>query len=133
MGYLLVLQAFEDEEDGPGGQIEDYVVRLIALASQKADWELCGELARFLIALDASGEMLRRAISRVGLRNGALQVPGVNGSGTSTSMKGLGLALPMRTPSWSSALSQASSVSPGASADQGPSEATSSKESINSQ
>ena len=112
VGYLLVLQAFEDEEEGHDGQIEDYVVRLIALASQRGDWELCGELARFLIALDASGDMLRRAISRVGLRNGGLQVPGVNGSGTG--MKGLGLALPMRTPSWSS-LSPTSSLSPRAS------------------
>ncbi|RMJ25268.1 hypothetical protein PHISP_03844 [Aspergillus sp. HF37] len=112
VGYLLVLQAFEDEEDSPGGQVEDYVVRLIALASQKGEWELCGELARFLIALDASGDMLRRAISRVGLRqDGGLRVPGMNGSGTS--VKGLGLALPMRTPSWSSSLSPTSSVSPG--------------------
>lgn len=111
VGYLLVLQAFEDEEDSPGGQVEDYVVRLIALASQKGEWELCGELARFLIALDASGDMLRRAISRVGLRqDGGLQVPGMNGSGTS--VKGLGLALPMRTPSWSSSLSPTSSISP---------------------
>lgn len=95
VGYLLVLQAFEeDEEPGHEGQIEDYVVRLIALASQKGDWELCGELARFLIALDASGDMLRRTISRVGLTDQATNGPG-------TSMKGLGLALPIRTPSWS--------------------------------
>lgn len=120
VGYLLVLQAFEDEDDGHDGQIEDYVVRLIAIASQKGDWELCGELARFLIALDASGDMLRRAISRVGLRNGGLQVPSVNGS--APSMKGLGLALPMRTPSWSS-LSPTSSISPRAShADRRPSD-----------
>lgn len=112
-GYLLVLQAFEDEDDGPGGQIEDYVVRLIELASQKGDWELCGELARFLIALDVSGDMLRRAVSRVGLRNGALQVPEANGTGTG--IKGLGLTLPVRTPSLSSSLSRTSSLSPGAS------------------
>lgn len=109
VGYLLVLQAFEDEGDGNDGQIEDYVVRLIALASQQEDWELCGELARFLIALDASGDMLQRAISRVGLRNGASsQIPVVNGS---TSMKGLGLAAPIRSPSWAS-LSPTSSLSP---------------------
>ncbi|KAE8135486.1 RIC1-domain-containing protein [Aspergillus pseudotamarii] len=105
VGYLLVLQAFEDD-DGYEAPIEDYVVRLLVLASQKGDWELCAELARFLIALDGSGEMLRRAIERTGLRNGGLPGAGLNGSGTS--VKGLGLAI---TPSWSP-LSAASSVSP---------------------
>lgn len=103
VGYLLVLQAFEDEAEGHDTPIEDYVVRLIVLASQRSDWELCAELARFLIALDASGEMLRRAITRAGLRNGngtGLPGNGINGSGTS--VKELGLALPIRTPSWSS-------------------------------
>lgn len=109
VGYLLVLQAFEDEKEGHDAPIEDYVVRLIGLASQKGDWELCAELARFLIALDASGEMLRRAISRTGLRNGAGIQSGMNGSGTS--VKGLGLAVPIRTPSWSS-LSPTSSPIP---------------------
>lgn len=99
VGYLLVLQAFEDEE-GHEAPIEDYVVRLMALASQKSEWELCAELARFLIALDGSGEMLRRAVSRAGLRN-----PGYAGTG---SVKGLGLAI---SPSWSS-LSPTSSISP---------------------
>lgn len=114
VGYLLVLQAFEDEEQGHDGRIEDYVVRLIGLASQKGDWELCAELARFLIALDASGEMLQRAISRVGLRSR----PSINGSqsglasrsGSAASVKGLGLSLSARNPSWSS-LSPTSSVS----------------------
>ncbi|PLB43954.1 DUF1339 domain protein, partial [Aspergillus steynii IBT 23096] len=102
VGYLLVLQAFEDEE-GHEAPIEDYVVRLMALASQKSEWELCAELARFLIALDASGEMLRRAVSRAGLRNPG----GYAGTG---SVKGLGLGLAI-SPSWSS-LSPTSSISP---------------------
>ncbi|KAJ5893902.1 hypothetical protein N7495_005593 [Penicillium taxi] len=119
VGYLLVLQAFEDEEEDQGhdSRIEEYVVRLIGLALKKEDWELCAELARFLIALDASGEMLQRAISRVGLRSGTR--PSVNGnhsglpsrSGSATSVKGLGLSLPIRAPSWSS-LSPTSSLSP---------------------
>ncbi|KAJ5226938.1 uncharacterized protein N7469_006944 [Penicillium citrinum] len=113
VGYLLVLQAFEDEEHNHDGRIEEYVVRLIGLASQKGDWELCGELARFLIALDSSGEMLQRAISRVGLRrsptNGAH--PGLGSrTGSAASVRGLGLSLPVRTPSWSS-LSPTSSIS----------------------
>lgn len=100
VGYLLVLQAFEDEESHEA-PIEDYVVRLMALASQKSEWELCGELARFLIALDGTGEMLRRAVLRAGLRNNG----GYAGTG---SVKGLGLAI---SPSWSS-LSPTSSISP---------------------
>ncbi|KAJ5714146.1 uncharacterized protein N7483_011327 [Penicillium malachiteum] len=106
VGYLLVLQAFEDEDHGNDGRIEEYVVRLIGLASQKGDWELCGELARFLIALDASGEMLQRAIGRVGLRSWTSRNGSNSGfgsrSGSAAGVKGLGLSLPVRTPSWSS-------------------------------
>ncbi|KAJ5357177.1 hypothetical protein N7541_004335 [Penicillium brevicompactum] len=116
VGYLLVLQAFEDEEEEHDGRIEEYVVRLIALASQKGDWELCAELARFLIALDASGEMLQRAIARVGLRSnpgsstkGSLNAP--TGRFGAAGFQGLGLNLPMRSPSWSS-LSPTSTLSP---------------------
>ncbi|KAJ5336130.1 uncharacterized protein N7506_004152 [Penicillium brevicompactum] len=116
VGYLLVLQAFEDEEQEHDGRIEEYVVRLIALASQKGDWELCAELARFLIALDASGEMLQRAIARVGLRSnpgsstkGSLNAP--TGRFGAAGFQGLGLNLPMRSPSWSS-LSPTSTLSP---------------------
>ncbi|KAJ5684678.1 uncharacterized protein N7477_001023 [Penicillium maclennaniae] len=114
VGYLLVLQAFEDEEQGHDGRIEEYVVRLIGLASQKSDWELCAELARFLIALDASGEMLQRAIGRVGLRHRPSMNSAGSGlpsrTGSAASVKGLGLSLPVRTPSWSS-LSPTGSVS----------------------
>ncbi|KAJ5995460.1 hypothetical protein N7481_002437 [Penicillium waksmanii] len=113
VGYLLVLQAFEDEDHNHDGQIEDYVVRLIGLASRKGDWELCTELARFLIALDSSGEMLQRAISRVGLRRSPTNGthPGLGSrTGSAASVRGLGLSLPVRTPSWSS-LSPTSSVS----------------------
>lgn len=112
VGYLLVLQAFEDEEHNQDGRIEEYVVRLIGLASQKGDWELCAELARFLIALDSSGEMLQRAISRVGLRRSPNGTHSGLGSrvGSAASVRGLGLSLPVRTPSWSS-LSPTSSVS----------------------
>ena len=104
VGYLLVLQAFEDD-DGHEAPIEDYVVRLIALASHKSDWELCAELARFLIALDGSGDMLRRAVSRAGLRNGNGQV-----NGSSTTVRGLGLAI---TPPWSTSPASSLSLSMG--------------------
>lgn len=110
VGYLLVLQAMEDEgEGGHEAPIEDYVVRLIGLASQNSDWELCGELARFLIALDASGDMLRRAISRVGLRNAVQSGGGLTSNGSGITSKGLGLDI--YSPPWPT-LSPTSSVSP---------------------
>lgn len=105
VGYLLVLQSFEDEEDGSDGRIEDYCVRLLSLASAKGIWDLCAELARFLIALDGSGDMLRRAIARVGIKNGD-----ANGSGISP--KGLGLSLGIPLSAASSVSS--SSLSPSA-------------------
>ncbi|CAG8136815.1 unnamed protein product [Penicillium salamii] len=115
VGYLLVLQAFEDEGEEHDGRIEEYVVRLIALASQKGDWELCAELARFLIALDASGEMLKRAIAKVGLRSNPTSSNGPLNTSTgrfgAAGVQGLGLNLPVRTASWSS-LSPTSSISP---------------------
>jgi hypothetical protein len=100
-GYLLVLQSFDDkEDDGNDERIEDSVVRLLKLASQKGDWELCGELARFLIALDASGEMLRRAVATAGLRKRGQPSPtGPNGTGpVAQKLRGLALTLPTSSP-----------------------------------
>ncbi|KAL4813686.1 RIC1-domain-containing protein [Aspergillus spinulosporus] len=106
VGYLLVLQAFEDESEGHDAPVEDYVVRLMILASQRSDWELCAQLARFLVALDGSGDMLRRAVSRAGLRYGN-HTEGVSGVGAS--VKGLGLDV--RSPSWSSQSAAPSTLS----------------------
>lgn len=97
-GYLLVLQAFDEKEDGDAEGIEDSVVRLLKLASQRGDWELCGELARFLIALDGSGQTLQRAVVKVGLRkenqssSDALDVSHVD-RGPTPSTRTLGLAI----------------------------------------
>lgn len=107
-GYLLVLQEFDDNEGGEEDRIEDYVVRLLKLASQKEDWELCKELARFLIALDASGNILRRSVNKAGLNigNGSssqfrnnVDVP----NGTSPSA-GLGLSFSGQRPTSSSTI-----------------------------
>ncbi|KKZ57983.1 hypothetical protein EMCG_05535 [[Emmonsia] crescens] len=106
-GYLLVLQAFDEKEDGGADEgIEDSVVRLLKLASQKDDWELCGELARFLIALDGSGQTLQRAVVKVGLRNGIHSSSNAlngdqaeNGTGSlSGTLQGLALTLPEQDP-----------------------------------
>jgi hypothetical protein len=61
-GYLLVLHTFEDPS-----QSSEQSVRLLDRARAANDWELCKELARFLVALDGSGATLRRALESVGL------------------------------------------------------------------
>lgn len=115
-GYLLILQALDDgeeDEETSKSRTEDYAVRLLGLAAQKNDWDLCAELARFLIALDGSGEMLRRTIDRVGLRRGggmgtptqqqqqqkpAITVDKINSNhnnGGGRNARGLGLSLPI--------------------------------------
>lgn len=58
---------------------EDQVVRLLSAASEKGEWALCKELARFLMALDSSGGMLRGAMSRCGLTNNTRAESGSNG------------------------------------------------------
>ncbi|KAF2433891.1 RIC1-domain-containing protein [Tothia fuscella] len=59
-GYLLVLHTL-DELGGSEGQL----VRLLRRGMEVGDWELCKELARFLVALDGSGDTLRRALEDV--------------------------------------------------------------------
>lgn len=63
-GYLLVLHTFEELR--PTG---DQVVRLLQRAKDEQDWELCKELARFLMALDESGATLRSTLERVELKS----------------------------------------------------------------
>lgn len=63
-GYLLVLHTL-DELGNSSGQL----IMLLRRARAEGDWDLCKELARFLMALDASGETLRRALEEVGLRS----------------------------------------------------------------
>ncbi|KIW09862.1 hypothetical protein PV08_11963 [Exophiala spinifera] len=68
-GFLIVLQGLEedDEADGYDAQkFEDNVIRLMTLARQKSDFELCSDLARFMIGVDPRGDALRRVIAEVG-------------------------------------------------------------------
>nr|OQO22803.1 hypothetical protein B0A51_10324 [Rachicladosporium sp. CCFEE 5018] len=67
-GYLLVMHAFESKTFG----VRDFA-RLFVLASQARDWDLCKELARFLVGIDASGKTLKDALAAADLR-GALSV-----------------------------------------------------------
>jgi hypothetical protein len=62
-GYLLVLHTFEELRS-----TGDQVVRLLQRAKQEQDWELCKELARFLMALDESGATLQRTLELVELK-----------------------------------------------------------------
>ncbi|KAH8675368.1 RIC1-domain-containing protein [Xylariales sp. PMI_506] len=62
-GYLLILHTFEELEAA-----SEQSVRLFSRAIREEDWELCKELARFLAAMDESGETLRDAMEMVNLR-----------------------------------------------------------------
>ena len=61
-GYLLVLHNFNDLESS-----SQQCIRLLQRAKEEGEWELCKELARFLMALDASGDTLRKALARIEL------------------------------------------------------------------
>jgi hypothetical protein len=61
-GYLLVLHNLDELEAG-----DPQVTHLLEQAKAAKDWELCKELARFLMALDETGRTLRDALDKVGL------------------------------------------------------------------
>lgn len=63
-GYLLILHTFEELSSS-----SEQLVRLLSRAKEEEDWELCMELARFLTALDESGDTLREALELVDLRS----------------------------------------------------------------
>lgn len=62
-GYLLILHTFEKLDTA-----SDQSVRLLSRAMQEENWDLCRELARFLAALDHTGETLRSAISLASIK-----------------------------------------------------------------
>ncbi|TKA76033.1 hypothetical protein B0A55_05111 [Friedmanniomyces simplex] len=74
-GYLLVLHAMFDEED-EGLRVREFG-RLLGLAVGEGDWELCGELARFLVGIDGGGGALRRVLAEAGLGDGADRADGM--------------------------------------------------------
>ncbi|KAK5073859.1 WD40 repeat protein [Lithohypha guttulata] len=76
-GYLIVMQTFEEEQEETADErqdaadprgFEEQVVRLMSLAKAKSDYELCSELARFMIGIDPRGDTLRRVVQKVGFR-----------------------------------------------------------------
>lgn len=62
-GYLLVLHTFEELSSS-----SEQLVRLLRRAKEEQDWDLCKELARFLMALDESGTTLREALELMELK-----------------------------------------------------------------
>lgn len=62
-GYLLILHTFDEL-----AAASEQSVRLFSRAIREEDWELCKELARFLAAMDESGETLREAMNLVNMR-----------------------------------------------------------------
>ncbi|KAK5163008.1 hypothetical protein LTR04_002826 [Oleoguttula sp. CCFEE 6159] len=63
-GYLLVLHTFEELSSS-----SQQLIRLLLRAKEEQDWELCKELARFLMALDESGATLREAMEMIELKS----------------------------------------------------------------
>jgi hypothetical protein len=56
-GYLLILHTFDELATA-----SEQSVRLLGRAMLEEDWDLCKELARFLAALDDTGDTLREAM-----------------------------------------------------------------------
>ncbi|KAB5580807.1 RIC1-domain-containing protein [Coniochaeta sp. 2T2.1] len=78
-GYLLILHTFDEMATA-----SEQSVRLLGRAMREGDWELCKELARFLAAMDETGDTLREALDMVG-------VSGIGGKSGSPSGVGLGI------------------------------------------
>jgi hypothetical protein len=83
-GYLLILHTFEELSSS-----SEQLVRLLSRAKDEGDWELCKELARFLQALDESGNTLREALEMVDLKS-----PGVEREYQSFMFEGSRLKVP---------------------------------------
>jgi len=62
-GYLLVLHTLDEL-----GSSSQQLLRLLRRARDESDWELCKDLARFLMALDESGDTLRSALEEIDLK-----------------------------------------------------------------
>ncbi|KAG6016807.1 hypothetical protein E4U43_003051 [Claviceps pusilla] len=61
-GYLIVLHTLEELESST-----DQSVRVLSRAIEEGDWDLCKELARFLAAMDGTGEVLQDVMHMVNM------------------------------------------------------------------
>ena len=89
-GFLIILQGFEvnqevsserddAEERRKEFELEKQVVRLLKVAREKEDFELCSEVARFMMGVDPRGDALRRVIVEVGFREKSERLEPDNG------------------------------------------------------
>ncbi|XWW93161.1 hypothetical protein V2A60_001090 [Cordyceps javanica] len=76
-GYLMILYTLEEL-----GQSTEQSVRVLTRAIREGDWELCKELARFLAALDQTGDMLQQVMKMANLA-----VAGQNGDAVSSRLE----------------------------------------------
>ncbi|PSR90436.1 RIC1-domain-containing protein [Coniella lustricola] len=77
-GYLLILHTFDELATA-----SEQSVRLLTRAMREQDWELCKELARFLAALDETGDTLREALRMANVRIATGDTTGEEGIGGS--------------------------------------------------
>lgn len=77
-GYLLILHTFDELSSA-----SEQSVRLLSRAMREEDWELCKELARFLAALDETGDTLREALEMANIRIATGNKEGEEGLGGS--------------------------------------------------
>lgn len=56
-GYLIILRTLEELDSAT-----EQSARLLSRAMRQGDWDLCQELARFLAAMDETGEILEEAM-----------------------------------------------------------------------
>ena len=63
-GYLIILHTLDELESQT-----DQSVRVLSRAIQEGDWDLCKELARFLAAMDETGEVLKQVMQMVNVNN----------------------------------------------------------------
>ncbi|KID99370.1 DUF1339 domain protein, partial [Metarhizium majus ARSEF 297] len=117
-GYLIVLHTLEEFQS-----LTDQSVRVLSRAIQEGDWELCKELARFLAAMDETGEVLKEVMEMVnmGQKQGRapqeivsrLKIPGPRvANGTRRSSRDDGEETESDLPSASDASSVGSTASP---------------------
>ncbi|UKZ62670.1 uncharacterized protein TrAtP1_003909 [Trichoderma atroviride] len=114
-GYLIILHTLDELE----ASLEQSV-RVLTRAVRESDWELCKELARFLAAMDETGETLKEAMkmANVGLApsiSSRLELPAtglgfINGSSKNSSGDDGETTSGMRSPS--DAGSMGSTISP---------------------
>lgn len=78
-GYLIILHTLAEL-----GSTTEQAVRVLTRAMREGDWELCKELARFLAAVDETGEMLQQAMREANLE--LKQIPASDSIGSRLSI-----------------------------------------------